>query len=144
MQSKHAPWEPHTNWGEIFFCILPYLNIRVIPRGFYLVFMNITNLSSSSASTMSNTKELFTKYSIIANINYLNLYYLKMELQVHIQEFSLYYMYIVCMHSIEQVDDHDYVYEPYHELNYKTGCTMLALCLMVSHAYYVQMYAGQA
>ena len=27
MQSRHAPWEPNTSRGEIFFCILPYLNI---------------------------------------------------------------------------------------------------------------------
>ena len=27
MQCRHAPWEPHTNRGEIFFCILLYLNI---------------------------------------------------------------------------------------------------------------------
>ena len=26
MQSRHAPWEPHTNWGGIFLCILPFLN----------------------------------------------------------------------------------------------------------------------
>ena len=25
MHSRYAPWEPHTNQGEIFFCILPYL-----------------------------------------------------------------------------------------------------------------------
>ena len=25
MQSSYAPWEPHTNRDEIFFCILPYL-----------------------------------------------------------------------------------------------------------------------
>ena len=28
MQSRHALWEPHTNRGGTFFCILPYLNIR--------------------------------------------------------------------------------------------------------------------
>ena len=27
LQSRHAPWEPHTNRDEILFCILPYLNI---------------------------------------------------------------------------------------------------------------------
>ena len=27
MQSRRAPWEPHTNRGGVFFCILPYLNI---------------------------------------------------------------------------------------------------------------------
>ena len=27
MQSQHVPWEPHTNRGRIFFCILPCLNI---------------------------------------------------------------------------------------------------------------------
>ena len=32
MQSRHAPWQPHTNQDEIFFCILPYLNISDLLR----------------------------------------------------------------------------------------------------------------
>ena len=27
VQSRHTPWEPHTNQDGIFLCILPYLNI---------------------------------------------------------------------------------------------------------------------
>ena len=34
---RHAPWEPHTNRDEIFFCILSYLNINDFSwcKGFY-------------------------------------------------------------------------------------------------------------
>ena len=30
MQSRHVPWEPHTNEGGVFLCILPYLSLNKI------------------------------------------------------------------------------------------------------------------
>ena len=39
MQSSYAPCESHTNQDEIFFCILPYLNMQwlLMVKGFYPV-----------------------------------------------------------------------------------------------------------
>ena len=128
-QSRHVPWEPHTNRDEIFLCILPYLNIsdflwlkavhyptRDLLRRLGLLKQGVTRLAyrPDKSGSHSNGHKIWQITEFAGNIKNLLLTSYSYGNWVYIR---FLYVHGYCGVSVCTVNQEIFVYENIHELN---------------------------